>query len=238
MAEYIPHDDPRREKNFQEWFGKSTAVDGKNNPWVHYHITAGNFSKFIPGGMNPKQSGPAIWLTPHKKEQPAAHNTIERSGQFKEGANVMPLYVKIEKPLFVDESDPEGKARLQEQFGSKSFAWPMTLHPEDIQKMKDAGYDGIYHMQDSDVAGRFNPETGEGLETIVFHPSQVKSAIGNDGGFRPHEEDITKADGGDVEGKGITVYQGRSKKGAKQFFNPQWACLGNNLAGNCGAICR
>jgi len=196
---YIPNGDPRRERNFQKWFGKSTAVDGKSNPWVHYHITTGNFSKFIPGGFNPKMSGPAIWLTPNKKEQPAGHNTIERSGQFKEGANVMPLYVKIEKPLFVDETDPQGKARLQEQFGSKSFAWPMTLHPEDIQKMKDAGYDGIYHMQDSDVAGRFNPETGEGLETIVFHPSQVKSAIGNQGAFDPSDPDITKADGGEVE---------------------------------------
>ena len=206
---YIPHDDPRRERNFQRWFGKSTVVDKEMKPWVHYHITKGNFSRFIPGGLDPEVSGPAIWLTPHKKEQPAGHNVGGFNDQFEEGANVMPLYVKMEKPLFVDESDPEGKKELKQKFGSNSFAWPMTLHHKDIQKMKDAGYDGIYHIRNDDIAGHFNPETGEGLETIVFHPSQLKSAIGNDGSFRPHEEDITKADGGALtDDEGITAYHG------------------------------
>ena len=206
--DYIPHDDPRRERNFQRWFGNSTVVDGEMKPWVHYHITKGNFSTFIPGGFDPQVSGPAIWLTPHKKEQPAGHNVGGRHGQFEEGTNVMPLYVKMEKPLFVDESDPEGKKKLERQFGSKSLAWPMTLHHEDVQKMKDAGYDGIYHMRNDNIAGHFNPETGEGLETIVFHPSQLKSATGNQGTFDPEDPDITKAGGGEVDEDGITAYHG------------------------------
>lgn len=183
-----------REENFRNWFGNSKAIDGEGKPWVHYHATSRHFSEFIPGGHDPSLSGPAIWLTPHKHSQPAAHN-IMRRGEFREGANVMPLYVKIENPLYVTNSDKEGKEELRKEFGAKSDGWPMTLHPDDVKKMKDAGYDGIFHINDySDV--KFNPETGEGLETIVFDPSQLKSAIGNSGEFNPKSNDITKSHGG------------------------------------------
>lgn len=182
------------EENFRNWFGNSKAVDKEGKPWVHYHVTSRHFSEFIPGGHDPSLSGPAIWLTPHKHNQPAAHNVMRR-GEFREGANVMPLYVKIENPLYVTNSNKEEKAELKKKFGSKSPDWPMTLHPEDVKKIKDAGYDGIFHINDySDV--KFNPETGEGLETIVFDPSQLKSAIGNSGEFNPKSNDITKSYGG------------------------------------------
>ena len=183
-----------REENFRNWFGNSKAIDGEGKPWVHYHATSRHFSEFIPGGHDPSLSGPAIWLTPHKHSQPAAHNVMGR-GTFREGANVMPLYVKIENPLYVTDSDREEKAELVKKFGSKSYSWPMTLHPEDVKKMKDAGYDGIFHINDQSGV-KFNPETGEGLETIVFDPGQLKSAIGNSGEFNPKSNDITKSYGG------------------------------------------
>lgn len=183
-----------REENFRNWFGNSKAIDGEGKPWVHYHVTSRHFSEFIPGGYDPSLSGPAIWLTPHKHSQPAAHNVMGR-GTFREGANVMPLYVKIENPLYVTDSDREEKAELVKKFGSKSYSWPMTLHPEDVKKMKDAGYDGIFHINDQSGV-KFNPETGEGLETIVFDPGQLKSAIGNSGEFNPKRNDITKSHGG------------------------------------------
>lgn len=189
-----------REENFRNWFGNSKAIDGEGKPWVHYHATAKDFSQFIPGGYDPSLSGPAIWLTPHKHSQSAGHNIMSGRGQFKEGANVKPLYVKIEKPLHVDESDPEGKEELRKKFGAKSYGWPMTIHPEDVKKMKEAGYDGIFHLTHRDAetgaSKPFNRETGEGLETIVFDPYQVKSAIGNIGEFNPKSHDITKSHGG------------------------------------------
>jgi len=189
-----------REENFRNWFGNSKAIDGEGKPWVHYHATAKDFSQFIPGGYDPSLSGPAIWLTPHKHSQSAGHNIMSGRGQFKEGANVKPLYVKIEKPLHVDESDPEGKEELRKKFGAKSYGWPMTIHPEDVRKMKEAGYDGIFHLTHRDAetgaSKPFNRETGEGLETIVFDPNQVKSAIGNIGKFNPKSNDITKSHGG------------------------------------------
>jgi hypothetical protein len=193
----IPASNPsiNREENFKKWFGNSKAIDGEGKPWVHYHATPKSFSEFIPGGHEPNLSGQAIWLTPDKNRQPAAHNIFERTGEFKEGANVMPLYVKIENPLYYDESDQESKRELDRKFGSKSSGFPMYIHSDDLKKLKAAGYDGIFHMNSS---AKFNPETGEGLETIVFSPYQVKSAIGNSGNFDPNDANITKTGGGAV----------------------------------------
>ena len=193
----VPASNPsvNREENFKKWFGNSKAIDGEGKPWVHYHATPKSFSEFIPGGHKPNLSGQAIWLTPDKNRQPAAHNIFERTGEFKEGANVMPLYVKIENPLYYDESDQEGKRELDRKFGSKSSGFPMYIHSDDLKKLKAAGYDGIFHMNSS---AKFNPETGEGLETIVFSPYQVKSAIGNSGNFDPNDANITKTGGGAV----------------------------------------
>jgi len=193
----VPASNPsvNREENFKKWFGNSKAIDGEGKPWVHYHATPKSFSEFIPGGHKPNLSGQAIWLTPDKNRQPAAHNIFERTGEFKEGANVMPLYVKIENPLYYDESDQEGKRELDRKFGSKSSGFPMYIHSDDLKKLKAAGYDGIFHMNSS---AKFNPETGEGLETIVFSPHQVKSAIGNSGNFDPNDANITKTGGGAV----------------------------------------
>lgn len=184
-----------REENFKNWFGNSKVVDGEGKPWVHYHVTPKSFTEFIAGGHDPKLSGPAIWLTPHKYSQPAGHNVSLRGGAFREGTNVMPLYVKMENPLYVDESDKEEKNRLIKKFGITSYAWPMTIHPEDLKKIKDAGHDGIFHLNSY---AKFNPETGEGLETIVFSPNQLKSAIGNSGNFDPSDPNITKTTGGAV----------------------------------------
>jgi hypothetical protein len=114
----------------------------------------------------------------------------------------MPVFVKIEKPLFVDDSDPEGKEELRQKFGSRSYAWPMTLDDRDVAAIRQSGYDGIYHMKHS-VEEQYDPETGRGLETIVFSPSQIKSATGNQGTFDPANPNITKATGGEVENPDI-----------------------------------
>ena len=224
----LPPGHPEREENLNKWFGKSTAIDGDGNPLVHYHATARDFSTFKPGGFNPEMSGSAIWLTPDKERQPAAHNVGGFKGNFKEGANVMPVFVKIEKPLFVDDSDPEGKEELRQRFGSRSYAWPMTLDDRDVAAIRESGYDGIYHMKHS-VDEQYDPKTGRGLETIVFSPSQIKSATGNQGTFDAGDPDITKANGGSVDDDdGITAYHATWKP----FANYDWSKLGSVTSEN------
>lgn len=157
-----------------------------------YHATPKSFSEFIPGGDNPLRSGPAVWMTPNKFEQPAAHNIRvipdkpgymygNQSGKFTPGTNVMPLHSSIKNPLYSSEATWKQDF---EKFGGS----PWTLEPSNIQSMKSAGFDGIvYRDRHGDIA-----------EVVAFEPTQVKSAIGNRGTYDPAEADINKAKGGQV----------------------------------------
>jgi hypothetical protein len=157
-----------------------------------YHATPKSFNEFIPGGDNPLRSGPAVWMTPNKFEQPAAHNIRavpdkpgymygNASGKFTPGTNVMPLYSSIKNPLYSSETTWKQDF---EKFGGS----PWTLEPSNIQSMKSAGFDGIvYRDKNGDIA-----------EVVAFEPTQIKSAIGNRGTYDIEEADINKAKGGRV----------------------------------------
>jgi hypothetical protein len=154
-----------------------------------YHATPRDFYEFMPGGENPNLSGPAIWMTPVKENQPAAHNIKTIPGypgrvyrdpkQFTPGTNVMPLYSSIKNPLITTEQT--WKKDFQPYGGS-----PWVLTPEEVNKISAAGHDGIlYYDKDGNL-----------VEVLAFKPEQVKSAIGNIGSFDPTQKDITKAHGG------------------------------------------
>jgi hypothetical protein len=56
-----------------------------------------------------------------------------------------------------------------------------------VETIKKAGYDSVIFNDE-------NPDTGESFEVwAVFEPTQIKSAIGNGGGFDPGNGDITKS---------------------------------------------
>jgi hypothetical protein len=166
---------------FQNWFGRSKTVNEGGKPLVLYHATPKDITEFIPGGQNPELSGPAIWMTPNKDFQPAAHNLYTGKGSFVSGANVIPLFASVKNPLIT--SLRTWKDDLKPFGGS-----PWTLDKEAVSKMKKAGHDGIMYYD----------EKGNLEEVAVFKPTQVKSAISNEGTFSPRKKAITKAKGGDV----------------------------------------
>jgi hypothetical protein len=158
-----------------------------------YHATPQSFDVFKPGGDNPLVSGPAIWMTPKKESQPAAHNIRKvpgtenrvygnQSNMFTPGTNVMPLYASLKNPLISTEKTWK---KDFEKFGGS----PWTLTPEGVEKIKSAGHDGIVYY---DAKGNLE-------EAVAFDPTNVKSAIGNRGTYDIGEEDITKAEGGAVK---------------------------------------
>lgn len=61
--------------------------------------------------------------------------------------------------------------------------------------LQGQGHDGIYFDQGLD-------HKNQSPTWVALHPHQIKSAVGNRGTFDPSDHDITKADGGDVEGEG------------------------------------
>jgi hypothetical protein len=157
-----------------------------------YHATPQDFSVFKPGGDNTKLSGPAIWMSPSKEFQPAAHNIRKipneqnkmygnQSNKFSPGTNVMPVHASIKNPLIT--TDKTWKEDFQ-KFGGGS---PWTLTQDEVDKIKDV-HDGIMYYDKDGILS----------EVIAFEPTQIKSALGNVGSFNPKDPDITKAKGGEV----------------------------------------
>ena len=181
---------------FKKWFGSSKITNEDGSPMVLYHATAENFNEFIPGGFPDENgylsSGEAIWLSPNKESQPAAHNINGNTlGRYREGVNVMPLYVRMERPLLLDDRQSADWAR--EVFGKGSREFPLLMNKDWVKEVKDAGYDGIIWTSpySADSATRDH-------EYIVFDANQVKSAIGNTGEYSTTNPDIRYEEVGDT----------------------------------------
>jgi oligoribonuclease (3'-5' exoribonuclease) len=188
------HDTPE----FKRWFRRSVLRDDEGKPMVLYHATPRDFKEFKPGGPDPDISGRAIWLSASKEHQPAAHHTRMVPGQpgrvyrhtvdkFTPGTNVMPLYARMENPLWVDE---DMKNEIRQRHGL-SRAFPTLVTDKDLEILRRGGYDSVIHTGlDKNLGGN---------EYVALDPHQIKSAIGNRGTFDPNDPDITKASGGAVE---------------------------------------
>jgi N12 class adenine-specific DNA methylase len=173
---------------FKRWFGDSKVVDAEGRPLVVYHATTGNFDAFKPGGNNPELSGPAIWMTPNKENQPAAHNTRlvpgEKnkvyglsSGKFTPGTNVMPLYATISNPFITTEGT------WKKDFEKVGGGSPWVLSAKEVGAIAASGHDGILYYD----------KNGTLSEVVAFHPEQIKSAVGNTGEFSPQNPSILRS---------------------------------------------
>lgn len=181
-----PH--PTETPEFKRWFGNSKVRNDDGAPKVLYHGTPHDFSEFKPGGADKDNmpSGHAIWLSPDADHQPAAHN-IGWRGEYKAGTNVMPVYVKMERPLVIDDKATLDWARTV--FAGGSIEFPHLMPKKWLDEVtRDSEYDGI--IFDGQALGWGAGST----EYLVFDPRQVKSAIGNSGAFDPDHPDITKSD--------------------------------------------
>lgn len=168
--------DQTKTEAFRKWFGDSKVVERA------YHITRGNFSTFIPGGLDPKLSGKAMWFTNDPNRQPANHNVGAREG-FREGTNVMPVFLKMERPLVIDDKTSLDWAR--EVFANGSREFPQLMADKWVREVtKDGEYDGI--IFDGPALGWKDSVR----EFIVFKPEQIKSATGNSGAFDAGNPDI------------------------------------------------
>jgi len=176
---------------FKNWFAYSKLLDDEGKPLRLYHATARDFDRFKPGGLDPTLSGRAMWFTDDKEYQPAMHNIgTLREGQFREGTNVMPVYLKMERPLVIDNLDMLKWAQKAFAGGSREFPYLMPQKWVDEVRRNDE-YDGI-------ILDLPSQERGREREYIVFEPTQIKSAIGNEGTFDPTNPVITKKEGGEV----------------------------------------
>jgi hypothetical protein len=156
-----------------------SAAEGENGRGVYrlYHATTADFNEFIPGGLSPQDSGRAIWLSPYPEHQAAFFRTGGKGRAYREGANVMPVYARLERPLVIDDKTMLEWARSA--FASDSKEFPQLISDKArAEVLKD--YDSI--IFDGEALG-----WGENSnEFIVFESKQIKSTFNQ----RPTESPV------------------------------------------------
>jgi hypothetical protein len=156
---------------FEQWFGDSKVVDNAGAPLVVYHGTAKSFNKFSVQLMGKKTAAPDAKAGFFFAENPRAAElfTWESGSPF--DGNIMPVYIKLENPLRIDDLVLDGSRLSGSRAGSL------------MRLAKAEGHDGVI-FEKSDMSGH------QGRTFAIFQPQQVKSSLGNDGSFDPANPDI------------------------------------------------
>jgi hypothetical protein len=172
--DYIPHDDPRRAKNFAAWHEGShsaTKTDG-GSPRVYYHGSNQKLNIIRPG-----MKDPGAWFT----------TNLQGAANYARGddAHVHKVYLKSENPMVVPFDYDENDNLHAFHNGEKI---PFSDNVSIVKYAQQNGYDGVHFPH-----GNF---TEDDDTFVVFNPEQIKSATENNGNFDATEPDINKARGG------------------------------------------
>lgn len=178
-------------RNFHRWFGDSKAVDEHGRPMVLYHGTTKDFDAFDSQRIGDNYSNaskgfyfsdvPNVGTMYALKHADAREATNGIPGIFSGtpadvgtgGSNVLPIYLSIKSPL-------QKTAR-----GTFSSINSVDANIDKlISTSKEENKDGIII--------RAGKNTNHGNTYVVFNPSQIKSAIGNNGNFS-HPTKITES---------------------------------------------
>lgn len=203
---------------FRRWFGDSKVVDAEGQPLVVYHGTPGKgFEVF-----DPSRPGVTTFLGVPVEDNRQGFYFAEREG-FAQGfadqrgrgrGTVMPVYLRITRPLDVTESlnstvdallavgeraaeiDPSitNPRHFAELAGHDSF-WQVLSDSEGgeafVQAARDLGYDGIKMIEPDfetfDPA--YVPDDTGAVTWVAFDASQIKSTA-NVGAFSRDDQNI------------------------------------------------
>jgi hypothetical protein len=173
---------PGHEKQFNEWFGDSKAVDAEGKPLTLYHGSGRPIARFDRSRAGKTTGNVAanlgLFFTPSPGE--ASYYAGKTFG-VDEGGNVTPVHLSLRNPYRMTFRD----------FDELSMGVFRGTHTEKQAKAASAafrdsltaqGYDGI-------IAGG-PTERGRNPEYIAFNPEQVKSATGNRGTYSRSSGDI------------------------------------------------
>ena len=210
---------------FTQWFGDSKVVDADGKPLVVYHGTNADFKVFRHGDIG-FHFGPKSTSQTRLENQRASKNMTDKD------MNIMSVYLKIKNPLRMpDVGDWEnsdavanrlGDMMVDDQLDSDKWeAATANIQGNDQlkiirQSLEAMGYDGIVYD---------NVAEGGGDSYIVFDPTQIKSATGNNGNFDAASPDIrfSMADQDIIQGTPRTENESMGKpnhvRAARQIVN-------------------
>lgn len=142
-------------------------VDAQGRPLVFFHGTRDDFAAFDTEHPNRKDVG---WLGRgvYGASDPSDADYYAGAKRGEGGQRVMPLYFAVTNPYI---ATPEIKARLKRATQAQVDRFTANL--------RAMGHDGV----------TLTAEDGS-VEIVAFEPTQVKSAIGNNGDFDASDADI------------------------------------------------
>ncbi len=179
--------------NFWRWFGDSKVVDDQGRPLVVYHSSLKDMEAFNRTGKFMGHTGTSGISVTDNPEM--ASRYLERFADFgwvdgkpnqPFNKNVMALYVRAENPLVSDEP-----IKTNLPLGA-------PLPANYVSPVVQQGYDALIRNDAISKKGAVKHSTAKnaikGLEIVVFDPTQIKSAIGNDGTFSGQDANILRQD--------------------------------------------
>lgn len=149
-----------------------------------YHATSHDFGEFA------NNTRGVHFVTPSAKW---ANKFLSQDGGMPPDPSIMPLHVSVKNPFDYENKKHRDALAVKASIGKigmdeiKKGKWGRIEDRTTMQAIKDLGHDGVYVKEN-------------GVKNLgVFHPHQIKSAIGNRGTYDTNEADITKAKGGTVK---------------------------------------
>jgi len=194
---------------FRAWFGDSKVVDAQGKPLVVYHGTKnGGFTEFKPFNRKGEQLGFGVHFAEDAEfaDRYANDPDVARKGRRPE---VYEVYLSIKNPLLANTIVSEGSVEfaLAKKLAGRNFfsvkdenGVPSVYLQNAIdaapakkaeQLIREAGFDGIQY--ESKIGYRTiggMSTSSKSVSWVVFEPTQIKSAIGNNGNFDPSDPNI------------------------------------------------
>lgn len=174
-----------RDEALMKWFGKSKMIDEDGNPAVYHHTTHNDFTVFDRKWADGRYQKDGKRLT-DTIDQLGSWFTDEKGGR-RYGPKEMSVYLKIEKPFYIDDGSWNDDKENQPTYG-KDDVWTRLNNlvkeyggAEGLRKaLKADGHDGVI------LQGWLDGYRG--TIPIVFEPNQIKD-IDNET-FDPNNDDI------------------------------------------------
>ena len=197
---------------FKAWFGESKVVDKDGKPLVVYHGTYADFNEFdetktrdigVHFGTE-KQANffgnkiNAVFLSAITNEDAMEDVFSDRNLKFSDilwALQDVGLLKREQRYILEDKWDTNSMRELRnkatylddrddEDFFIKYQNVVRKFWKDVSTKIKENGFNGIKYN---------NSFEGEGESFVVFSPTQIKSATGNNGKFDPKESNMTKS---------------------------------------------
>lgn len=149
--------------DFAQWFTGSKVVDQHGRPLKMFHGTHAGFEQFHPGSHfgSIRAANQRVRYTMHH----FPYDDID-------GSRVLPVYLRITNPLRVTDIEASDEATLLNAIARGKYPdidLDLARNEGAYKAAQAAGYDGLVYKNRIEDRGH--------LSYVVFHPSQVRSAI-------------------------------------------------------------